>query len=89
MTATFTDGSTETINARDGVSLAVGARFDLTDNLEIAMTYGVKVAAIVLEGDGVAAGKIDFDDALGTLIDMRYFFGESAYVGGRATFIDY
>lgn len=126
VTATFTDGSTETIDAGEGLSLAIGARFDIADNLEMAITYGIKTAGIsaqngsidwtrnplnaillykmdnwrfgggltyhmspVLEGDGFAAGKVDFEDALGTLIDMRYFFGESAYVGGRATFIDY
>lgn len=125
-TVTFTDGSSETIKAGDGLSLAFGARFDISDDLEMAATLGIKIDSIdaqngsldwtryplngillykmddwrfgggltyhmspTLEGDGVVVGKAEFDDALGALLDVRYFFSEPAYVGGRATFIDY
>lgn len=127
VTAYFTDGSTEKIEAGDGVSIAFGAIFDLTENLELATTYGYKNASIngsngsvdwtryplnilflykmdklrigggltyhmspKLDGDGSGSAiNADFDNALGTLLDVRYFFTDTLYFGARATFIDY
>ena len=45
-----------------------------------------------LDVSGAASGyasNTDYDDALGFLLDARYFFGQRAYIGGRLTFIDY
>lgn len=45
-----------------------------------------------LEVSGAGAGfasNTDYDDALGFLLDARYFFSQRAYVGGRFTFIEY
>lgn len=45
-----------------------------------------------LEVSGAGAGfasNTDYDDALGFLLDARYFFAQRAYVGARLTFIEY
>ena len=125
-------GNQQEIKAGQLVSVAVGARFDVSESLEMPVTFGIKfdaasfddyygnkvdvtfirypVNALLLYkaekwrlGGGltyhlnpefkVKGGYYDyskkFKDALGYLLEVRYFFSDNAYVGSRYTHIEY
>jgi hypothetical protein len=123
----FTSGSTDSIKAGDLLSLAIGTNFDVSDNVESRITFGVKLDVISasngditftrypvnvlllyksdslrigggltyhlspeLSGSGIAAGvNGQFDDALGFLGELDWYFSQNAYFGFRLTNIDY
>ena len=126
-TVYFTDGSSKTINAGDGLSLSLGAKLGLSETMSAVITYGIKEdkvsasdgdisftrnpldALLLFKSDKWQYGAgltyhtgvkfkvataytnytVDFKSALGAILDARYFFSDSAYVGGRYTIINY
>jgi hypothetical protein len=128
VTALFTDGSTKSIKANDGLFMGVGASF-LNDakNLEaeVSITYKFQTIsasngdihftrfpldALVfyrqyqfrvgggltyhmspkLEGTGVVGGlNVNFQDALGGILQVDYLFGPTVAVGLRYTMLEY
>jgi len=128
VTALFTDGSTKSIKANDGLFMGAGASI-LNDakNLEgeVSLTYKFQTIsasngnihftrypldALVfyrqyqfrvgggltyhmspkLEGTGVVGGlNVNFQDALGGILQVDYLFGPTVAVGLRYTMLEY
>jgi len=125
--ATFTSGSTASIDAGGFISLSIGNAFDISDNLEGRITLGWKFDTIdatngsvdwqrfplnalllykhndwrfgggltyhinpELTSSGAASEPdVKFDDALGFMGEIDYFFSPTAYVGAQFTVIEY
>lgn len=121
------------VKAGQLLSAAIGVRFDISESLEMPITFGIKADAARYDSDN-NGGKGDvrfnrfplntlllykleawrfgagltyhinpkytdksdyynytaeFENALGYLAEMRYFFSDNAYVGSRYTNIEY